>query len=70
MGKFGSVVIPNAIGLGIIVVGWYISIINVALARFKENILFTKWTLFGLGLIIFGAYLPRLWNKINGWFNR
>ncbi len=65
-GKIGRVVLPNAIGLGLIVIGWYISILNVGLARFQTNVLFTRWTLTGLILIIIGAYLPRLWSKIAG----
>ena len=59
-------IIPHIIGLLFIFAGWYISILNVGLARFQENILFTKTTLIGLILIIIGAYIPPVWNKIRG----
>jgi len=61
-----STLIPYSIGLVLMVLGWYISILNVGLARFQENVLFTKWTLIGLILIIAGAYIPPIWNKIRG----
>ena len=61
-----STLIPYSIGLILMVLGWYISILNVGLARFRENVLFTKWTLIGLILIIAGAYIPPIWNKIRG----
>ena len=63
--KIWHVVIPNLIGLGMILIGWYISILNVGLNRFQDDVLFTKWTLFGLILIILGAYTPRIWSKIS-----
>lgn len=66
MEKIGYVIIPNLIGICLMVVGWYISILNVGLTRFQADILFTKWTLLGLILIIIGAYLPRIWSKIRG----
>ncbi len=53
-------IIPHLIGLCLIVLGWYISILNVGLSRFQENVLFTKWTLIGLGLILLGAYMPNI----------
>ncbi len=64
MNKMLSLVIANGIGIMLMVVGWYISIINVGLSRYTTNVLFTKWTMAGLILIILGAYLPRLWGKI------
>lgn len=64
--KIGSAIIPNVIGIGLMVVGWYISILNVGLTRFQADVLFTKWTLLGLLLIVIGAYLPRVWSKISG----
>ena len=65
MSNMGRVVLPNVIGFGLIVLGWYISILNVGLARFQENVLFTKWTFLGLAIIIIGAYLPRIWGSIS-----
>ena len=56
--------IPHLVGMIFIFAGWYISILNVGLARFQENILFTKTTLLGLILIIIGAYIPEVWIKI------
>lgn len=64
--NFLSTIIPYLLGLVLMVLGWYISILNVGLARFQENVLFTKWTLIGLALIIAGAYIPPIWNKIRG----
>ena len=66
MSKIGSAVLPNLIGIGLMVFGWYLSILNVGLTRFQANVLFTKWTLLGLALILIGAYVPRVWNKIRG----
>ncbi len=66
MEKTGHFFLPNLIGLILIVLGWYISILNVGLTRFQPNVLFTKWTLIGLILIITGAYLPRIWNRVRG----
>ncbi|EQA61578.1 hypothetical protein [Leptospira alexanderi] len=54
-------IIPHAVGLILIAIGWYISILNVGLTRFTENVLITKWTLSGLALIVIGAYLPEIW---------
>ena len=64
--KIGGIIIPNLIGICLMVIGWYISILNVGLTRFQADILFTKWTLLGLILIILGAYIPRIWIKIRG----
>ncbi len=66
MNKIGSALLPNLVGIGLMVAGWYLSILNVGLTRFQANVLFTKWTLLGLALIIIGAYVPRIWNKIRG----
>ncbi len=63
---FGKIILPHLIGIGLIVIGWYISILNVGLTRFQTNILFTKWTVMGLALILIGAYLPEVWRKIRG----
>lgn len=57
-------ILPHIAGLAFIFAGWYISILNVGLARFQENILFTKTTFLGLVLIIIGAYIPEIWIKI------
>jgi hypothetical protein len=64
MNKITTVIIPHLIGLFFIVLGWYISILNVGLARFQANVLFTRWTLIGLILIILGAYIPDVWGWI------
>ncbi len=49
---------PYLVGLLLMVFGWYLSILNVGLTRFQTNVLFTKWTGFGLLLILIGAYFP------------
>lgn len=64
--KLKNLIIPHFIGLLFIFGGWYISILNVGLTRFTENVLFTKTTLTGLLLIIIGAYIPPVWKKIRG----
>jgi hypothetical protein len=64
--KIWHVILPNLIGLVLIVIGWYISILNVGLTRFQADVLFTKWTLLGLFMIVVGAYLPRAWNRLRG----
>lgn len=66
MEKLMTIIIPNLIGLCFMVGGWFISILNVGLTRFQPNVLFTKWTLFGLVLIIIGAYIPVVWSKMRG----
>ncbi|HSV98115.1 MAG TPA: hypothetical protein VLM75_14430 [Spirochaetota bacterium] len=66
MEKTGSFILPNLTGVALMVIGWYISILNVGLTRFEPNVLFTKWTLMGLGLIIIGAYFPRVWARFRG----
>ncbi|EMN02143.1 hypothetical protein [Leptospira noguchii] len=63
-------IIPHACGLGLIATGWYISILNVGLTRFTENVLITKWTLSGLSMIVVGAYLPEIWIRIRNLFKR
>lgn len=62
--KMKKYVVPHFIGLIVIFIGWYISILHVGLARFQQNVLFTKTTLLGLVLIIIGAYIPEVWIKI------
>jgi hypothetical protein len=62
--KIRNAILPNLIGLGLMAGGWYISILNVGLTRFQPDVLFTKWTLLGLLMIVIGAYIPMVWNKI------
>jgi len=62
--KLKEVFIPYFIGLCFIILGWYISILNVGLTRFQTNILFTRWTALGLMLIILGAYVPGIYLSI------
>jgi hypothetical protein len=64
--KIKGLIIPHIIGLVLMVGGWFISIMNVGLTRFQPDILFTKWTLSGLVMIVIGAYLPSIWSKIRG----
>lgn len=64
--NFLASILPEWVGISCMIIGWYISILNVGLARFQKDILFTKWTLIGLALIIIGAYLPRIWYKLRG----
>lgn len=68
--KIKDALIPHLFGLGLIIAGWYISILNVGLNRFQPDALFTKWTGMGLVLIIIGAYLPEIWIGIRNKFTR
>lgn len=54
-------IIPHTVGIILIAIGWYVSILNVGLTRFTENVLISKWTVGGLVLILIGAYLPEIW---------
>jgi hypothetical protein len=62
--------IPHAAGIGLMIMGWYFSILNVGLVRFQTDILLTKWTGIGLLMIICGAYLPWIWIKIRSFFSK
>ncbi|TGK01283.1 hypothetical protein EHQ53_08750 [Leptospira langatensis] len=70
MGKILGFLFPNFIGLLLILLGWWTTIINVATLRFAGESYFNKWTYTGLILIIVGAYLPEIWigirNKLFG----
>ncbi|EQA44455.1 hypothetical protein LEP1GSC050_2919 [Leptospira broomii serovar Hurstbridge str. 5399] len=70
MAKIIGYIIPNIIGLILIVLGWWTTIINVATLRFSGESYFNKWTYTGLIMIIVGAYLPEIWiglrNKLFG----
>jgi len=70
MDKFLNAIIPHAVGLLLIVMGWYISILNVGLTRFQADVLFTKWTGMGLLMIVVGAYLPSIWIGIRDKFKK
>lgn len=59
---------PYLVGLMLIVFGWYLSILNVGLTRFQTNVLFTKWTGFGLLLILIGAYFPGIYLSVKNYF--
>ncbi|PJZ78498.1 hypothetical protein [Leptospira neocaledonica] len=61
MGKIIGFLLPNFVGLILILLGWWTSIINVATLRGSEYALFNTWTYTGLALIIIGAYLPEIW---------
>lgn len=62
--KIKTYILPHLVGFIFIFAGWYLSILNVGLARFQENVLFTKITFFGLLLIIIGAYIPDAWIRL------
>lgn len=61
MEKFVRRLIPQAIGFLLMLVGWYVSIINVGLDKFMGATIITRWTISGLTMILFGAYLPQIW---------
>ncbi len=61
MEKFVRRLIPQAIGFFLMIVGWYVSIINVGLDKFMGATIITRWTISGLAMILLGAYLPQIW---------
>jgi len=62
---------PYLVGVMLIIFGWYLSILNVGLTRFQTNVLFTKWTGFGLLLILIGAYFPGIFLAVkNRYFKK
>ena len=60
MEKLKKIIIPHLIGFVLILIGWYICILNVGLDKFSDQALINNWTLFGLGLILTGAYIPNI----------
>ncbi len=70
LSKIWDVILPNLIGLGLIVIGWGVSIgivgVGTRLRTYEEIQFFSTGTILGLALIIIGAYVPRIWNKIRG----
>ncbi len=49
-------------GLGLILLGWYISVIYSAVDRFSsESAIISTATIVGLILILIGTYLPDIW---------
>ncbi|HOK02176.1 MAG TPA: hypothetical protein PLD85_06770 [Spirochaetota bacterium] len=68
--KIKERVIPYFIGFCFMVAGWYISILNVGLARFQTDVLFTKWTMLGLAIILIGAYMPGIYIFIKEFFKK
>ncbi len=70
MDAIKNVVIPHLIGFALIFFGWYISILNVGLARFQADVLFTKATGFGFLIILAGAYFPEVYIFISNKFKK
>ena len=56
--------IPHLLGLVLIFFGWFITIGVVGWDKFSRTDPFTKGTIFGLVLIVIGAYLPEIWIRI------
>lgn len=65
--QFKQAVIPHLIGIIIILAGWLVSVLSVffkagfgvmQVRAMDQNMVFTGWSLFGLVLILIGAYLP------------
>jgi len=52
--KFGG----HLLGAGLIVGGWWISMLNMAIDRFSTNDYWNFWTVTGLIMIFIGAYIP------------
>ncbi|MEI2716920.1 MAG: hypothetical protein V9E98_07970 [Candidatus Nanopelagicales bacterium] len=62
MEKFGSFLYGAGgflAGAVLIIGGWWLSMLNVAIDRYEPGTDFTNfWTIFGLVMIFIGAYLP------------
>ncbi len=58
--KIKNYLIAHLIGLSLLLVGWYISVIDSALDRFSAKSIITSSTTVGLCLIVVGAYLPEV----------
>lgn len=61
MQRIKQYLIPHIIGLGLIFAGWIIPIIDTGMDRFSTKSIFTNTNIFGLVLILIGAYLPDIW---------
>lgn len=69
MDKLMRRMLPQVIGFCLMTLGWYVSIVNVGLDKFVAPTIFTQSSMFGLLLILVGAYLPQIWiailNRLN-----
>lgn len=70
MDKLMRRLLPQVIGLVVMVLGWYISIVNVGLDKLSAPSIFTQASWTGLMLILIGAYLPQIWIAILNKFNK
>lgn len=70
MDKFMRRLLPQIIGLVMMILGWYISIVNVGLDKLSSPSIFTKTSWTGMLLILIGAYLPQIWIAILNKFNK
>ena len=59
--KFRKAVVPHLIGLGLMVGGWFISIVDIGLNKFTANPMMNTVTWTGLLMVLIGAYLPEIW---------
>lgn len=48
----------HLIGAGLIVGGWWISMLNMSIDRFSGTDYWNFWTVLGLVMIFIGAYIP------------
>ena len=48
----------HLIGAGLIVAGWWISMLNMSIDRFSGTDYWNFWTVLGLVMIFIGAYIP------------
>jgi hypothetical protein len=67
MEKIWHVIVPNLTGIGLIVAGWFLSISTTggASGLYIGSVkMITAGTFIGLIMILVGAFLPRIWNKI------
>jgi type VI protein secretion system component VasK len=48
----------HLVGAGLIVAGWWISMLNMSIDRFSGTDYWNFWTVLGLVMIFIGAYIP------------
>ena len=63
--KVKNYFLAHLTGLALILIGWYIAVVDSALDRFSQKSLVSGGTITGLVLILVGAYLPEIWMAIN-----
>lgn len=62
--SFGYKALCQAGGVVAILIGWWISMLNISINRYYDRQFVNFWTLFGLALILLGAFVPQFLIKL------